>query len=101
MAYIPELGGYVPVLSKSLETSITGIYAAGDLACIEEASVAMLEGALAGLAAARSLGHEEGAGEDMESVREELTKLRQGPGSEKIRVGLAKMHREQEVGQGA
>lgn len=54
--YIPEIGGWVPVHDENMETSVPGIYVAGDLAGIEEASTAMEEGRLAGLAAAEALG---------------------------------------------
>lgn len=55
--YIPEMGGYVPVHDENMETTIPGIYVAGDAAGIEEAATAMVDGALAGLAVAQSLGH--------------------------------------------
>ncbi len=53
--YLPELGGFVPVHDEKLETTIKGIYVAGDLAGIEEASTALDEGRLAGISAAESL----------------------------------------------
>jgi thioredoxin reductase len=55
--YIPELGGHVPVHNENMETTIQGIYVAGDAAGIEEASTAMMQGAMAGLAASESLGY--------------------------------------------
>jgi Pyruvate/2-oxoacid:ferredoxin oxidoreductase delta subunit len=45
-------GGTVPVLNQYGETSIDGIYAAGDVSGIEEASAAMITGKLAGTSAA-------------------------------------------------
>lgn len=57
MKYIEALGGFVPVHDKNLETSIEGIYVAGDIAGIEEASTAMEEGRLVGNAAAWKLGY--------------------------------------------
>jgi len=91
MRYIPELGGHVPLRNDRLETSLAGIFVAGDAAGIEEASSAMVEGKLAGLCAAESLGY----GTDLfpELRREclgELASLRGGPMGEKIRRGLAK-----------
>ena len=56
MAYDADLGGYLPLHDESLQTTVPGIYVAGDLAGIEEASTAMEEGLLAGLAVAESLG---------------------------------------------
>ena len=55
--YIEELGGYIPLRDEWMETSVQGIYIAGDSAGIEEASIAIEEGRLAGTAVARSLGH--------------------------------------------
>lgn len=50
-------GGQVPVVDDLGETSIEGIFAAGDVSGIEEASSAMIEGRIAGLAAADYLGY--------------------------------------------
>lgn len=57
MEYVSALGGYIPVHNKNMETSISGVYVAGDVTGIEEASIAMEEGRIAGTAAAESLGH--------------------------------------------
>jgi thioredoxin reductase/Pyruvate/2-oxoacid:ferredoxin oxidoreductase delta subunit len=48
--------GYVPVSGKYGETSVPGVYVAGDVSGIEEASSAMAEGRIAGTAIAASLG---------------------------------------------
>lgn len=53
----PKRGGQVPVVDEQGETSIPGIYAAGDVSGIEEASSAMIEGRIAGLSAAAYLGY--------------------------------------------
>ncbi|WP_434731043.1 FAD-dependent oxidoreductase [Thermogladius sp. KZ2Tp1] len=45
--HVPELGGLVPVRTWSMETSIPGVYVAGDLSGVEEATAAFLEGELA------------------------------------------------------
>jgi len=55
--YIPELGGHVPVYNEDMETTVPGVYVAGDVAGVEEAATAMIDGAIAGLAAAESLGY--------------------------------------------
>lgn len=55
--YIPELGGWVPVHDENMETTVPGVYVAGDIAGIEEAATAMVDGGLAGLAVAESLGY--------------------------------------------
>lgn len=78
--HIPALGGWVPIHDENMETSLPGIYVAGDLAGIEEASTAMEEGRLAGLAAAEALGYlsrEEGEKKKAE-VRKRLAALRIG-----------------------
>jgi len=56
-AFVPVLGGRLPVHDENQETSIKGIYVAGDASGIEEASTAVIEGRIAGLAIARSLGY--------------------------------------------
>lgn len=92
MVFVPELGGHVPLRNENLETSLEGIYIAGDVAGIEEASSAMVEGRLAGLCAAQSLGHK---AENYEELRkdclEQLDSLRSGPVGEKILKGLSKV----------
>ena len=57
MVHLPGLGGRVPAHDLNQETSVKGIYVAGDAAGIEEASTAIIEGRIAGLAVARSLGY--------------------------------------------
>lgn len=92
MRYVPELGGHVPYRDQDLQTSVKGIFVAGDVAGVEEASSAMVEGMLAGLCAAKALGH---AAADYEERRqdclEQLNSLRSGHVGEKIRGGLAQV----------
>lgn len=52
----PRRGGQVPLVDENGETSIAGVFAAGDVSGIEEASSAMIEGRMSGLAAAAYLG---------------------------------------------
>ncbi len=56
-AFVPTLGGRLPVHDKNMESSIKGVYVAGDVSGIEEASTAVIEGRIAGLAIAYSLGY--------------------------------------------
>jgi thioredoxin reductase len=56
LAYISALGGHVPKHNANMETTIAGVYIAGDISGIEEASSAMEEGRLAGIASAEALG---------------------------------------------
>ncbi|AZR72470.1 pyridine nucleotide-disulfide oxidoreductase [Anoxybacter fermentans] len=94
MIFVPELGGHVPLRDENLETSVPGIYVAGDCAGVEEATAAMLEGELAGLSAAYSLGYGEADfKERREQIVTNLQNLRSGPVGDKIRAGLAKVRR--------
>lgn len=63
-------GGYVPACKKDGSTSIPGVFAAGDVAGIEEASSAMIEGRMAGAAICEYLGYEDH--EEKESREETL-----------------------------
>jgi hypothetical protein len=54
--HVPEAGGWVPVRSDSLETTVPGVYAAGDGAGTGGARLAETEGRIAGLAAAARVG---------------------------------------------
>lgn len=55
--YIAELGGFVPLHDGCMETTVSGIYVAGDVTGVEEASIAMEEGRLAGISAAEATEH--------------------------------------------
>ena len=88
--YLPQLGGFVPVRSESMETTAPGVYVAGDVSCIEEASAAMIEGSIAGLSAAIAVGmNHPGAVHKRDEYVEELRVLRSGNTGKKIRDGLA------------
>ena len=73
-------GGYVPECDEWGRTSVPGIFAAGDVSGIEEASSAMIEGHIAGAAAAKFTGYMEE--EEYEKKTKEflaaLDTLRQG-----------------------
>ena len=92
MIYIRELSGHVPFVDENLETTRSGIYCAGDVSGIEEASSAMVEGRLAGASAAASLGYNiSEANKQIKNAKDELDELRSGPMGDHIRVGLEKM----------
>ena len=55
-AYRPRAGGWVPTHDDAMQTSVPGVYVAGEVAGIGGAYAAMAEGRLAGLAAARQVG---------------------------------------------
>jgi NADPH-dependent 2,4-dienoyl-CoA reductase/sulfur reductase-like enzyme len=90
--YVPSLGGHIPLHNEDMETTVPGIYVAGDIAGIEEASTAMEEGRLAGLAAAGALGH---VSEEIRQRKADawraLTQLRGGPFGEGRRQAKAKI----------
>lgn len=50
-------GGYVPKCDENGETSVKGIFAAGDVSGIEEASSAMIEGRISGVTIAAAAGY--------------------------------------------
>jgi sarcosine oxidase subunit alpha len=88
--YIPELGGWVALHDKNLETTIEGVYVAGDASGIEEASTAMMEGRIAGIDSVEKLGFKIDEKEKKDAF-ENLKTLRSGPFGEKPRVGKEKM----------
>ena len=81
MVYSSPLGGWVPVHGEDMMTSVAGLYVAGDVAGVEEASTAMEEGCLAGLSVVEAMGLA-GASRIAEEKRiagERLRDLRIGP----------------------
>ena len=76
----PKRGGQVPICDAYGETSVPGIFAAGDVSGIEEASSAMIEGRIAGIAAAARLGYlsEEECQKEVAAQEAALDGLRQG-----------------------
>lgn len=76
----PKRGGQVPICDEHGRTSIPGIFVAGDVSGIEEASSAMIEGRMAGIAAAQYLGYMQKSELDteIESLDKALDGLRQG-----------------------
>lgn len=93
--FIPPLGGNVALYDENMQTTVPGIFVAGDVSGIEEASSAMLEGRLAGLAAAeRLLGTSEKITNLKNEVRLGLAHLREGPFGEKTRLGISRLNEE-------
>ncbi len=89
MVYSRELGGFLPWHDGEMRTDRPGTYVAGDAAGVEEASVAMEEGRMAGISAVEDLGRMRG--EEAERARSEvrrfLLELRGGPyGEGKLRA---------------
>ena len=76
----PRRGGQVPIVGDYGETSVPGIYSAGDVSGIEEASSAMIEGRMSGIAAAEYLGFidKEEKEAEIKKLESSLDSLRQG-----------------------
>lgn len=75
-----RLGGFVPWHDRDMRTSQTDMYIAGDASGVEEASVAMEEGRMAGISAAEDLGSlgAKEAAIRREAVMNRLRELRAG-----------------------
>lgn len=73
-------GGFVPMCKEDGATSVEGVYAAGDVSGIEEASSAMIEGRISGAAISAYLGYitEEEKNARVEELEAALSTLRQG-----------------------
>ena len=88
LQFVPELGGFVARRTKFMEVA-DGVYVAGDVSGIEEATTAMLEGQIVGLHAALTLGYGLPSDEEkLEAWIKQLNDERSGPFGEKIRRGL-------------
>lgn len=76
----PKRGGQVPICDEYGRTSIPGVFVAGDVSGIEEASSAMIEGRMAGIAAAEYLGYIDKVEMDcnLQELNAALDGLRQG-----------------------
>ncbi|MBS3788556.1 FAD-dependent oxidoreductase [Candidatus Bipolaricaulota bacterium] len=94
LEFQPALGGHVPKRDKRMRTTREEIYVAGDASGIEEATSAMLEGAIAGADAALSIG-KGGPGEEdiIRDAREKLEKLRAGSYYDNLRSGLQEVEK--------
>ncbi len=90
MVFIPEAGGYIALHDELMQTSVNGLFIAGDASGIEEASTAMIEGKIAGLSAALSLGYDKNK-YLLKKYKTELKNLRAGPFGEKPRIANEKI----------
>ena len=75
----------MPIHDDNMETNVKGIFVAGDTAGVEEASTAMDEGRMAGVAMAHELGYlsDEEASAKKQEISERLKALRLGPFGER------------------
>ena len=96
--FLPGLGGHVPMHDANMRTTVPDIYVAGDITGVEEASSAMEEGKLAGIAAAASLGYLDDAGAELRKneVRARLDSLRTGLFGEKRQMAKQEQMRRME-----
>ena len=87
-AVVSKLGGRIPLHDLNQQTTVGGVYVAGDVSGIEEASTAIIEGRIAGLAIAHSLGYlEDGAFQEQRDQQLESMKgLRSGTHGDARRV---------------
>ncbi len=89
---VPQLGGYVPLRTPYLETTVPSVFIAGDVSSIEEASTAMMEGVIAGVSAAEKAGFRR---DELVSERKKainwLDTFRSGPHYRRIKEGLSKV----------
>ena len=97
--HIPQLGGYIPLHDAYMMTTVDGLYVAGDVSGIEEASAAMETGKMAGTAAAARLGliSEEELDKEAKRIAERLEGLRSGRTGEVRRNMTAEVVRRYEA----
>ncbi len=92
ITYASELGGYVVRHDERMETTVRGIFVAGDSSGIEEATTAMLEGKIAGMSASLLVGKAKPSiYEEIKKVQRDLEEFRSGPFGARILKGLDKV----------
>ncbi|UCB58561.1 MAG: FAD-dependent oxidoreductase [Thermoplasmatales archaeon] len=91
MEFVPEAGGFVALHDDSMQTTVKGVFVAGDSSGIEEASTAMVEGKIAGVSASLLLGFNKNAKDLKKQYKKELDRLRAGPFGEKPRIAKRKI----------
>ncbi len=98
-AYVPELGGHVPLHDEDMLTTKDEIYVAGDITGIEEADTAIEEGKMAGIAVAESMGYlgSEEAILLKQKAKAHLSVLRKGPFGDKRAKAKSKIIGEREL----
>ncbi|MEM2583306.1 MAG: FAD-dependent oxidoreductase [Candidatus Thermoplasmatota archaeon] len=89
--FINEAGGWVALHNEYMETTKEGIYVAGDLSNIEEASTAIIEGKIAGLACANSIRKIEDFDEKFKKYSSQLKIFREGYFGERARKAKEKI----------
>ena len=77
--------GHVPLHGRDMQTSVPGVYIAGDTTGVEEANTALEEGRIAGVSAAEALGYitADAAEASRAAIWQRVEALRMGPFGEK------------------
>ena len=89
--FVPELGDWIPIHNANMETTIDGVYVAGDGSGIAEASTAMLEGRIAGAAIAEKESYNSGEAKRIkEEAFSELSKLRESSFLKAVTIGKSR-----------
>jgi len=91
--YKPFLGGTVALHNENMETTVSGIYIAGDSSGVEEASTAMEEGKLAGISSVEKLRNKKFE-EEKEEITKRLNDFRIGSFGEKRRISKEEIVKE-------
>jgi sarcosine oxidase subunit alpha len=87
--YVPELGGLVPVRNKFLETNVPNIFVAGDVAGVEEATTAFIEGWIAAYSILiKAKGPQPQYVKKRDEYVQMLNEYRSSPVSARVRSGL-------------
>ncbi|MCR5784583.1 MAG: NAD(P)/FAD-dependent oxidoreductase [Eubacterium sp.] len=88
LTYNGPFGGFIPLHNERMETSIKGVYVAGDTTGVEEANTALEEGKIAGVSIAEDLGliSKEEADSSRKEIWDRLHSLRLGPFGERRMV---------------
>ena len=97
MEIIPEAGGEVALHNDLMNTTLKGVFVAGDSSGIEEASTAMIEGKIAGVSSALYVGYDQNAKIFLTQFKDQLKKLRAGPFGEKPREAKRKIDHFMEI----
>jgi sarcosine oxidase subunit alpha len=102
-AYLPELGGHIPLHNERMQTPVAGLYVAGNITGIESAKVAAAQGTVAGLSIADEFGKLpekkllQTAMKKVEVVREHAV-IQFDPYIEKGRRTISSMYAQQNTG---
>lgn len=90
--YIADLGGYVALHNRNLETTLEGVYVAGDSSGIEDADAAMIEGKICAAEVAVNSGKAEDKAKGLKKrMFRQLKLLRSSPFSSRVKRGKDKV----------